>query len=447
MEAAATANGAVDGAVAALRESTPFGDASPGLLARVAALARAARYPAGARIYSAGDDADDIFVVVSGRVDHVFTPEVGAHDPLKRMTRGGVFGWAGLLLGQTKRLATVTATEPTEVLRLDTEALVALLESAPLDGGRVMERFAGMIQREFTLPAMLSQVRRLSGPLTEEMSSLSLTMYRLSLWLKSPRPYLMVIGFALFLGFWYLAVEVWKLPRFREMPGLTSVVKEWLSPNPTYGLSLYTEEYYQHIIVSIWRVTKAFFLATLLGVTFGLLLGWSRKFKEYVFPVFEMLRPIPILAWVPLAIVMFIATESAVVYLAFLASFFATALNTMLGVESIDESYVRAADCLGANRRQVFRHVIIPGALPFIFTGLQISVGVSWFSLVAAEMVSGQYGLGYVINTSYMMVRYPTIIIGMVTLGIVGYVTSAMVRVAGDYLMEWRVRELALAER
>jgi len=279
------------------------------------------------------------------------------------------------------------------------------------------------------------------------MSKLSLTMYRVSLWLKSPRPYLMFIGFTLFLGFWYLAVEVWKLPRFREMPGLTAVVKEWLSPNPTYGLSLYTEEYYQHIIVSVWRVTKAFLLATVLGVTFGLLLGWSRAFKEYVFPVFEMLRPIPILAWVPLAIVMFIATESAVVYLAFLASFFATALNTMLGVESIDESYIRAADCLGANRRQVFRHVIIPGALPFIFTGLQISIGVSWFSLVAAEMVSGQYGLGYVINTSYMMVRYPTIVIGMVTLELVGYVTSAMVRVAGDYMMEWRVRELALSER
>jgi NitT/TauT family transport system permease protein len=150
---------------------------------------------------------------------------------------------------------------------------------------------------------------------------------------------------------------------------------------------------------------------------------------------------------VPLAIVMFIATESAVVYLAFLASFFATALNTMLGVESIDESYIRAANCLGAGRWQVFRHVIIPGALPFIFTGLQISIGVSWFSLVAAEMVSGQFGLGYVINTSYVMVRYPTIVIGMVTLGIVGYITSAMVRIAGDYLMEWRVRELALAER
>jgi sulfonate transport system permease protein len=447
MEAAALGARASDGAATVLRETTPFGDASEALLARIAAIARPARYQAGERIYGADDAADDIFVVVSGRADHVFKAEVGAREPLKRVTRGGVFGWAGLLLGQTQRLATVTAAEPTEVLRIDTDALVKLLESEPLEGARVMERFATMIQREFAAPQLLAQVRRLSGPLTEEMSSLSLTMYRFSLWLKSPRPYLMLIGFALFLGFWYLSVEVWKLPRFREMPGITAVVKEWVSKNPTYGLSLYTEEYYKHIVVSVWRVTQAFFLATILGVTFGLLLGWSRKFKEYVFPVFEMLRPIPILAWVPLAIVMFIATESAVVYLAFLASFFATALNTMLGVESLDESYIRAADCLGANQWQQFRHVILPGALPFIFTGLQISIGVSWFSLVAAEMVSGQYGLGYVINTSYVMVRYPTIVIGMITLGMVGYVTSALVRLAGDYMMEWRVRELALAER
>jgi NitT/TauT family transport system permease protein len=270
-----------------------------------------------------------------------------------------------------------------------------------------------------------------------------LTWHRAVDWLTSPRPYLMLLGFGLLLGFWYLTVEVWKLPRFAEMPGLTVVIKEWLSKDPTYGLSIYTREYYTHIGTSVWRVAQAFALATALGVPLGLLLGWSTRFRQYVFPIFEVLRPIPVLAWVPLAIVMFVATESAVIYLAFLASFFATALNAMLGVESIDEAYLRAAECLGANRAQVFRHVIVPGALPFIFTGLQISVGVAWFSLVAAEMVSGQYGLGYVINTSYSMVRYPTIIIGMITLGVVGYVTSAAVRVVGDSLMQWRVRELA----
>jgi ABC-type nitrate/sulfonate/bicarbonate transport system permease component len=253
----------------------------------------------------------------------------------------------------------------------------------------------------------------------------------------------MVTGFGILLAFWYLTVEVWRLPRFQDLPGLTVVVKEWLSENPTYGLSIYTPEYYEHIWVSVRRVGIAFLLATGLGVPLGLFLGWSKTFREYVFPVFETLRPIPILAWVPLAILMFTGAESPVIFLTFLASFFATALNTMLGVESIDESYSRAAYCLGASKWQVFREVVVPGAMPYIFTGLQISIGVAWFSLVAGEMVSGEFGLGYVINTSYTMVRYPTIIIGMATLGAVGYVTSALVRMVGDYMMQWRVRELA----
>ncbi len=263
--------------------------------------------------------------------------------------------------------------------------------------------------------------------------------------LLAPRLYLMLIGFVLFLAFWHFAVDVWKLPRFSQMPGLISVLKEWTNPDPVYGLSIYTAEYYTHIIASCIRVFVAFALATALGVPLGLFMGWSIKVREYVFPVFEMLRPIPILAWVPLAIIMFTGLETPVIFLAFLASFFVTTLNTMLGVESIDESYFRAAQCLGANDRQVFTNVVIPGAMPFIFTGLQISIGVCWFSLVAAEMVSGQYGLGYVINNSYTNVRYPTIIIGMVTLGFVGYSTSAMVRMVGNRLMQWRMRKIAMS--
>jgi ABC-type nitrate/sulfonate/bicarbonate transport system permease component len=259
------------------------------------------------------------------------------------------------------------------------------------------------------------------------------------------RLYLMLVGFIAFLAFWHFAVDVWRLPRFSQMPGLFSVLKEWLNPDPVYGLSIYTAEYYTHIFASCVRVFVAFALATILGVPLGLFMGWSTKVREYVFPVFEMLRPIPILAWVPLAIIMFTGLETPVIFLAFLASFFVTTLNTMLGVESIDESYFRAAQCLGANDRQVFTNVVIPGAMPFIFTGLQISIGVCWFSLVAAEMVSGQYGLGYVINNSYTNVRYPTIIIGMVTLGFVGYSTSAMVRMIGNRLMQWRMREIAMS--
>ncbi len=436
---------AADAMLEIFKRTMPFQVVSDGMLRKIAALSWQVAYPSGASVYQAGDTADDIYIIVSGKIEHALEPGVNARRPVQTLGPGDVFGWAALMDKFPHRLARATATAPTEIVRINGDELLRLLESDPDAGDVVMSRFATMITRDYTVPDLIAQLRTIHRKLhSGDTQGINLTAYRFKQWLKSPRPYLMLIGFALFLGAWYLFVEIWKVPRFREMPGITGVVKEWLNPDPTYGLSLYTPEYYQHIGMSVWRVTQAFILATLLGVPFGLFLGWSKKFKEFMFPLFEMLRPIPILAWVPLAIVMFVSTESAVIYLTFLASFFATALNTMLGVESIDESYLRAASCLGAKKSQVFFHVIVPGSLPFIFTGLQISVGVAWFSLVAAEMVSGQYGLGYVINTSYTMVRYPTIVIGMITLGAVGYITSAMVRIAGDYLMQWRVRELAL---
>ncbi len=269
-------------------------------------------------------------------------------------------------------------------------------------------------------------------------------MFQLAAFFRGPRPYLMLIGFAMLLGFWHMAVDIWKLPRFKEMPSLAEVVTEWTRPDPSFGISLFTFDYYRDMWVSCRRVGIAFLISTSLGIPFGLFLGWSRKFRAYVFPAFEVFRPIPVIAWVPLAILMFSGRETPVIFLVTMASFFATALNTKLGVESIDESYVRAAYCLGANPRQIFSHVIIPGSLPYMFTGLQIGMGVAWFSLVVGEMVSGQYGLGYRINSAYATVAYPTMVIAMITLGFVGYICSAMVRIVGSKLMRWRERGLAL---
>lgn len=260
--------------------------------------------------------------------------------------------------------------------------------------------------------------------------------------LTSPHPYIMLAGIALFILTYWLFTEVWKLPRFEKLPGPQRVITEWLSRDPVFGMSIFTPEYYTHIVASVQRVTIAFLLATGVGVPLGLLMGWSDRFRDYVFPIIEVLRPIPILSWVPLAILMFTWQESPVIFLAFLASFFVTVLNTMLGVQSIDEAYFRAAQCLGSSRGQVFRHVVVPGAMPYIFTGLQISIGVNWFSLVAAEMVSGNYGLGYLIINSYVSMTYVTIIIGMVTLGVVGAVTSMIVMWVGYRLMQWRVRAI-----
>jgi NitT/TauT family transport system permease protein len=118
-----------------------------------------------------------------------------------------------------------------------------------------------------------------------------------------------------------------------------------------------------------------------------------------------------------------------------------------LGVESIDQSYFRAARCLGASPWRVFRDVVVPGAMPFIITGLQISIGVCWFSLVAAEMVSGDLGLGYLIVQSYMNNVTVPMAIGMITLGFVGWSTSALVRLVGMRLTRWRARSLGTEGR
>ena len=277
-----------------------------------------------------------------------------------------------------------------------------------------------------------------------QLSSLGLLFYRMKLWLKSPRPYLMISGLFLFLLFWYLTTEVLKLPRFEKLPGPSVVAEQWFSRDPGYGISIFTPEYYSHIWRSVLRVLQAFGLATILGVPLGLFMGWKKTFKDYTFPVLETLRPIPMLAWVPLAILMWPGREAAIIYLTFLAAFFATTLNTLLGVESIDEAYFRAASCLGSKPRHIFFRVVVPGALPFIFTGLQISMGVSWFSLVAGKMLAGEYGLGYLIWNSFILVQYPVIVIAMVTLGFIGWASSALIRFVGTLLMKWKVREAAL---
>jgi NitT/TauT family transport system permease protein len=244
-----------------------------------------------------------------------------------------------------------------------------------------------------------------------------------------------LLGIAALLGAWYLAVDALALPRFKLLPGPVEVFKEWGSRHPAYGVSIFTGTYWLDIWVSVRRVLLSFGAALVLGVPLGLALGWSRRVHDHTFPVLEVLRPIPILAWVPLAILLFPGTELPVIFLTFLAAFFATTLNTLLGVRSIDRDLVRAAYCLGARPRDVFRDVVVPGALPYIVTGLQVAMGLAWFSLVAGEMIAGRDGLGYLINSAYTTTRYPTIVIAMITLGVVGFASSAAVRLAGRRLV------------
>jgi NitT/TauT family transport system permease protein len=256
--------------------------------------------------------------------------------------------------------------------------------------------------------------------------------------LRSSRPYFMLLGVVLFFLSWYLLVDLLKIWRFRELPGLVPSVKEWLNPHPVYGVSLFTAEYYGHIWSSLYRVMTAFVSATVLGITVGVLMGWSRIFYGLTFPLLELMRPIPILAWIPLAILTLPGRELPIIGLTFLGAFFVTILNTLLGVKSIDEVYFRAARSLGFSETAILFHVIIPGAMPYIFIGLQIAMGACWFALVASEIVSGQSGLGYKVWEAYYYVQFETMVIIMATLGLLGYLSSALVRLIGNRLMRWR---------
>jgi len=263
--------------------------------------------------------------------------------------------------------------------------------------------------------------------------------------MRARRFWMMWVGYLGAAALWYASVKWLPLASFRRLPDPVTVITEWLSPSPTFGISVFTRPYYLHILHSTYRATAAFLLAVILGVPLGICMGWSKSFHQYASSLLGLLRPVPPLAWVPLAILLFSGVEAAIIFITFLVAFFATTLNTLTGVKSIEPDYFRAAACLGATRKDLLFDVVIPGALPNIFTGLQIAMGAAWFSLAAGEMIAAQYGLGFLIMESYNLIQFPTIVIAMATLGIIGFLSSALIRMLGNRLMRWREHSLGLA--
>lgn len=204
---------------------------------------------------------------------------------------------------------------------------------------------------------------------------------------------------------------------------------------------IHTEIFYTHILVSIRRILIGFSLATVLGVIIGIIMGRFRLMTDIFMPYIEILRPIPAVAWIPLAILMFPTEESSIIYITFLGAFFPIVINTIHGVEQTPAMLVRAARSLGASNRAILWHVVLPGALPSIMAGLAIGMGVSWFSLLAGEIISGQYGIGYFTWNSYSLVEYPKIIIGMLVIGVLGTISTLLVKQASKPFLRWMEKD------
>jgi NitT/TauT family transport system permease protein len=255
-----------------------------------------------------------------------------------------------------------------------------------------------------------------------------------------------LISIAIALAIWEIGStsRLWlghALPILGAIPSPVSVAIAWsqLVRDPGYWQSWYW---------SFLRVLLGFSAATLVGVPFGLFLAISKNFRGIAFPVFELLRPIPPLAWVPASIIFWPTQELSIDFVIFLGAFYTIVLNVLGGARSIDIRLVQAARSMGATRGNIFRRILLPATLPSICTGMEVGIGITWEVVIAAEMISGGGGnggagssgggLGFFIWNSYIGGSYPDIIVGMFSIGIAGYLSSAAVRFIEHRITPWR---------
>lgn len=235
-----------------------------------------------------------------------------------------------------------------------------------------------------------------------------------------------------FIAFWYFATK-YRLDFYMRFTNIPSPVEVYQNALVLFEKSSYAN----NIIVSLRRILLGFGAAALLGVLLGLIIGRYRLARHLIFPALEVLRPIPAIAWVPMAIMLWPSNEVSIVFITFLGSFFPILLSTIHGVTTVDKVLLRAARSLGAGEFALFREVILPGALPHIFTGFAVGMGVAWVSLIAAEMISGQFGVGYFTWEAYSLIQYADIVVGMITIGVLGLACSAAIRILGKIAMPW----------
>jgi NitT/TauT family transport system permease protein len=240
------------------------------------------------------------------------------------------------------------------------------------------------------------------------------------------------VSLLLFLLAWHLLTtyRVVFFVRFTNVPSPTAVYASLTQ-------AMHDTKFLMHVLLSCRRILFGFVFAAIIAVPLGLVMGRFKLVHEIVFPITEILRPIPAIAWVPMAIMLWPTNEQSIVFITFLGAFFPVLVNTLHGMSLVDPVLVRASQCLGAREFSIFREVYFPASLPHIFTGLTVGMGVAWVSLIAAEMISGQFGIGYFTWEAYSLVQYSDIALGMICIGILGLGSSALIRGLGRLVMPW----------
>lgn len=200
---------------------------------------------------------------------------------------------------------------------------------------------------------------------------------------------------------------------------------------------------HQHVLHSLQLVVMGFTVAVCVGVPLGLLMGYSRRAEALINPAFLLLRPIPPLAWIPLAIVWLGLEDGSKILVIFVAAFVPSVINSYTGVRNIETPVMEAARMLGIRGWRMVTEVLVPGSLPMIFTGLRLSLQASWTTLVAAELIGALYGLGSILNQAAQDIYPAMILVAMVFVGVCGALTTWLLGQIESRAMPWRKGRVA----
>jgi ABC-type nitrate/sulfonate/bicarbonate transport system permease component len=196
----------------------------------------------------------------------------------------------------------------------------------------------------------------------------------------------------------------------------------------------------EHIKVSLVRTLAGFAAGVLVGVPLGLLTGYSRRAGAMVSPIMAFVRPIPPIAFIPMAVLYFGLGEVGKIVLIFWVSFNYVQANAHAGAANFPIAYRRASESMGLTRAQTFLRIVLPGALPQIFTGLKVALALSWAVVVAAELVGAQSGLGFMISDAALLFRIPVVFIGIALIGVIGLLMNLALNLLEARIVHWKGR-------
>ncbi len=246
-----------------------------------------------------------------------------------------------------------------------------------------------------------------------------------------------------FLTLWTLAVERhWVVEGI--IPSPLQVARSWywwIFGLPTRSLSPYSGTWTAAVLYSSRRVLQGFLLAAAVGIPLGLFVGWNRLVARLVDPSIQLLRPVPITAWLPFAIAVFGIYDASALFLIGLGAFYPIVVNTTHGVRDTNLLLLRAARMMGAGETAILTKVVFRSALPSIFTGLRLGIGIAWTAVIVAEMIAVKSGLGYVLWDAYYVGRMDICVATMLSVGLLGFVSDRVLQLLSRFVLKWRTLE------